>query len=75
MRVYRRVKQTKYSKDGLKGLLTIHDHGRMAVSMDHKELFSGLKYVKEKSYYAIANPTTEERTIIFNRLFDFETGD
>ena len=36
--MYRRVKQTKFVKDGLSGLLTIHDDGRKAVSVDHKIL-------------------------------------
>ena len=72
MKVYRKVKQTKFVKDGFKGLLTIHDEGRIAVSMDHKSIFLGLKYKKTDSYFCIDKPTTKERTIIFNRLFDFE---
>lgn len=72
MKVYRRVKQTKYIKDGLKGLLTIHDDGRMAVSRDHKELFSGLNYRMTGSYFCIDKPSTRDRTVIMDRLFEFD---
>jgi len=73
MDVYRRVGQTKFEKDGLAGLLTLHDNGRIAVSMDHKELFSGLKYEETDSYYYISKPSTNEQKIIMDRLFDFKT--
>jgi len=71
MKVYRKVSQTKYIKEGLKGLLTIHDNGAFAVSMDHQGLFNGLKYKDIGSYYCIEKPTTKEREIIIDRLFDF----
>jgi hypothetical protein len=70
--IYRKVKQTKFIKEGLKGLLTIHDDGKMAVSLDHKELFAGLNFEERESYLCIDKPTTRDRTIIMNRLFDFE---
>jgi hypothetical protein len=73
MNVYRKVKQTKFVKDGLKGLLTIHDHGRMAVSVDHKSLFAGLNYEEIDSYFYIDSPSTNDTTIIMDRLFDFKT--
>ncbi len=69
--VARKVKQTKYRKTGLKGLLTIHDNGLVAVSIDHKQLFAGLTYTKTDSYYEIKKPSSNDRTIIMDRLFDF----
>lgn len=71
MKVYRKVGQIKFIKKGLKGLLTIHDFGKIAVSMDHKVLFVGLDYYDDDhSYFCIDKPTTRERKIIFDRLFD-----
>lgn len=70
MKVYRKVKQTKFIKDGLEGLLTIHDHGGIAVSLDHKVLFNDLGFDDKGSYLYISKPSTEEKTIILNRLFD-----
>ena len=69
MKTYRKVKQTKFVKDGLTGLLTIHDHGGIAVSVDHKSLFSGLSYDEVDSYYYIDKPTTHDKTVIMDRLF------
>tara|TARA_B100000809_G_scaffold263359_1_gene316414 strand:+ start:23 stop:235 length:213 start_codon:yes stop_codon:yes gene_type:complete len=70
MNVYRKVKQTKFIKKGLDGLLTIHDHGGIAVSLDHKVLFNNLTYDDKGSYLYISRPTTEEKTIIMDRLFE-----
>ncbi|PKF60234.1 hypothetical protein CW745_16075 [Psychromonas sp. psych-6C06] len=73
MKVYRKVKQTKFVKDGLKGLLTIHDHGGIAVSIDHKSLFVGLTYEETDSYLYIDKPSTKDKTMIMDRLFDSKT--
>lgn len=72
MKVYRKVKQTKFKKPNLKGLLTLHDCGTIAVSQDHKELFNGLKYLEVDSYFEIRKPTTSDMTIVWDRLFDFK---
>ncbi len=69
MKIYRKVKQTKYIKYGMDGLLTIHDHGGIAVSVDHKEIFNGLKYEDKGSYLYINTPSTNDKTIIMDRLF------
>lgn len=70
MKVYRKVKQTKFVKAGYQGLLTIHDDGKIAASIDHKSLLLGLDYEESQSYFVITNPTTRDRTIIMDRLFD-----
>ncbi|MDO6568155.1 hypothetical protein Q4561_13870 [Alteromonas sp. 1_MG-2023] len=69
MEVYRKVKQTKFVKDGLRGLLTVHDHGGIAVSADHKTIFNGLNYEEVDSYLYISKPSTKDKTLIMDRLF------
>ncbi|WP_137297874.1 hypothetical protein [Psychromonas sp. SP041] len=69
MKVYRKVKQTKFVKEGLKGLLTIHDHGGIAVSIDHKAIFNGFSYEETDSYFYIDKPSINDKTIIMDRLF------
>jgi len=69
MKVYRKIKQTKFIKNGLNGLLTIHDHGGIAVSVDHKSIFTGLNYEETESYFYIDKPSTNDKTIIMDRLF------
>ena len=71
MKVYSRVGQTKYIKNGLKGLLTIHDTGTIAGSGDHKDLFNGLNYKMVGGYRSITSPTSKEKGTIMDRLFDF----
>jgi hypothetical protein len=71
MKVYRKKWQTKFIKDGFEGLLTLHDSGKFAVSIDHKALFDGLEYEEMDSYYVIQKPTTGQKNIIMDRLFDF----
>ena len=44
MKVYRKKWQTKFIKDGFEGLLSLHDSGKLAVSIDHKALFDWLEY-------------------------------
>jgi hypothetical protein len=70
--VTRKVKQTKFKKEDWEGLLTIHDSGKFAASMDHKSLFLGLNHepTTNNSYIEIAKPTTKEKTTILDRLFD-----
>ena len=70
MKTYRKIKQTKFVKNGLEGLLTVHDHGKIAVSMEHKSIFKGLNYEEAKSYFYIDEPSTSEKTMIMDRLFD-----
>jgi hypothetical protein len=70
--IYRRAKQTRYVKNGMEGLLAIHDDGRLAATINHKELLAGLNYFDSGSYYRINKPTTRDRTIIMNRLFGLE---
>ncbi|AOW75414.1 hypothetical protein A3Q34_00040 [Colwellia sp. PAMC 20917] len=70
MKTYRKIKQTKFVKNGLEGLLTIHDHGKIAVSMGHKSIFKGLNYEEADSYFYIDKPSTSDKTIIMVRLFD-----
>ncbi|MEZ9006096.1 hypothetical protein AB6E26_25945 [Vibrio splendidus] len=47
MKVYRRVKQTKYVMAGKDGLLAIHDAGSIAASKDHKPLLRGFESLCE----------------------------
>lgn len=72
MKVKRRVKQTKFYVKGLKGLLTLHDSGTIAVSVEHKQLFLGMEYNVKRSYYCIEKPTTGIRTVIMDRLFELD---
>jgi hypothetical protein len=53
-------------------LLTIHDNGKIGVSLEHKSLFGGLAYKEELSYFCIGNPSPKEKEIIMDRLFDFQ---
>jgi len=53
MKIYRKIRQTKFVKPGSAGLLTLHDNGTVAVSLEHKELFRGLDYLILDSYYEI----------------------
>jgi len=69
LKVYRMKGQTKFKVDGVEGLLTLHDSGKIGVSVDLKSLFNGLQYEIELSYFAIRKPTTREREVIFDRLF------
>ncbi len=72
VQTYRRVRQTKFVRDGWKGLLTLHDDGRIAVSVDHKALFSGLNFFVHRSYHCIDHPTTPEMTLVMDRLFGMD---
>ena len=74
MKVYRKVNQTKFKKDGLEGLLTMHDNGNLAVSRDLKVLFTGLQYFESNSYFCIDKPTVKQTRIIMDRLFDFKSA-
>jgi hypothetical protein len=74
MKVYRKVGQTKFIKDGFDGLVTLHDSGKIAGSKDHKDLFNGTKYEDEKvgGYRSIVKPTAIEMKTIMDALFDFK---
>lgn len=71
VQTYRVKAQTKFVRDGWEGLLTLHDSGEIAVSVDHRRIFDDLEYKDEGSYWAIKKPTTKERGIIWDRLFDY----
>ena len=71
MKVYRKEGQTKFIKNNMKGLLTLHDNGTIGVSVDHKTLFNGLEYEENGSYYVIYSPSTEQHKIIMDRLFNY----
>jgi len=73
MKVYRKKGQTKFVKDGFDGLLTLHDNGKIAVSVDHKQIFNGLKYEETDSYFVIKEPSTQQQRTIMDRLFDYNT--
>lgn len=72
MKVYRKVGQTKFIKEGCEGLLTIHDSGKIAGSKDHKELFNGTTYEMDAKYRSIKKPTTKDMKKIMDALFDFK---
>ncbi|MFN2202256.1 MAG: hypothetical protein ACK2UO_13680 [Caldilineaceae bacterium] len=69
VRVYRKVKQTKFVRDGWAGLVALTDSGAIAGSADHKVLFNGLDYEVSQSYRVIRNPTAAERGKILDALF------
>lgn len=66
--VTRLIGQTKFTQENVKGLLTIHDHGSWAASVDHKDLFNGLNTELSGSYLHLV-PTTIEKKFIMMRLF------
>ena len=72
MEIYRKVGQTKFIKDGFKGLVTLHDSGKIAGSEDHKELFNGLSYEMVGGYRSITKPTAKDMCAIMDALFDFK---
>jgi hypothetical protein len=72
MKVYRKVGQTKFIKDGFDGLVTLHDSGKIAGSKDHKDLFNGTKYEIVGGYRSITKPTAIEMKTIMDALFDFK---
>ena len=71
MKVYRKVGQTKFIKDGYEGLLTIHDSVKIAGSKVHKELFNGIIYEMDAGYRSIIKSTSNDMTKIMDALFDF----
>jgi len=70
MKVYRTVGQTKFKREGWKGLVTLNDTGSIAGSVDHKALFDGMNYEISNSYRVIWKPTAAERGKILDALFD-----
>ena len=72
MQVYRKVRQTKFIKEGHEGLLTIHDSGKIAGSKDHKDLFNGTIYEMDAGYRSITKPTAKDMKKIMDALFDFK---
>jgi hypothetical protein len=71
MKVYRRVGQTKFIKEGFDGLVTLHDSGKIAGSKDHKDLFNGLCYEIVGCYRSITKPTAKDMCVIMDALFNF----
>ena len=67
MKVYRKVGQSKFIKEGYEGLLTIHDSGKIAGSIDRKELFNETIYEMDAGCRSITKPTAKD----MNALFDF----
>ena len=72
MKVYRKVGQTKFIKDGFDGLVSLSDSGKIVGSKDHKDLFNGTKYEIDGGYRSITKPTAIEMKIIMDALFDFK---
>jgi len=67
MELIRKVGQTKFKKDGLKGLVTLHDSGELAASCDHKYALG----VEPSSGYAIVNKNDiKARKSALDMLFD-----
>ena len=69
---YRKDGQTKFKRDGWAGLVTLHDTGTIAGSVDHKDLFNGMDYEVSGSYRVIWKPTAAQRGKVMDTLFGFK---
>lgn len=70
VKVIRKVGKTVFFEDSRTGVLALHDNGKITVNMDYKFLLHGLEYRRYGSYFSMSNPTTKDKQIIMDRLFD-----
>jgi hypothetical protein len=71
---YRLQGQTRFKAKGIAGELTLYDNGKIAVSMDHQEFFSGLDYEIETTgcYYSIKDQPPAIVKKVMDRLYGIE---
>ena len=70
VKIIKKPSKTLYYKKSKRGVLAMHNNGKITVDLDFKYLIDDLKYRRYGGYYSIQNPTEIDREIILDRLYD-----